>query len=336
MSSSLGRFSSFLALILLFAPPATAESAFVRGDVTANGGVEISDAVRIFGYLFLGSPTSLDCADAADTDDSGVVNITDGIAVLSYLFLGATPPAPPFPDCGSDVGEDTLDCARYDPCPDVDPRPFTRIRRTSPGTGELGIAVTRETFVEFDAPIDANSMISGAISAFQGRESLPGRAHLSKDGRRLTYFYADPLPPNARITVIVDGDLLIDQDGRGVDADGDAREGGTLAFSFETLSLTVVPSTAVFGRVFASELSDKPGQPSVNTPLAGVTITVDGREDELRTVTDEKGSFRLDPAPAGRFFVHIDGRTADTGGPPDTYYPFVGKSWTSVPGQAAT
>ncbi|MCI0635017.1 MAG: DUF6531 domain-containing protein, partial [Actinobacteria bacterium] len=38
-------------------------------------------------------------------------------------------------------------------------------------------------------------------------------------------------------------------------------------------------------------------------------------------------------APAGRFFVHVDGRTATNGVPPGTYYPFVGKAWESIPGR---
>ena len=32
-------------------------------------------------------------------------------------------------------------------------------------------------------------------------------------------------------------------------------------------------------------------------------------EQTLRAVTDTNGNFKLAPVPAGRFFVHIDGRT---------------------------
>ena len=88
-----------------------------------------------------------------------------------------------------------------------------------------------------------------------------------------------------------------------------------------------MPGTAVCGRVFASELDG-----TNNVPLEGVTITVDGAEATMRALTDDMGNFRLDPAPAGRFFVHVDGRTA-TGVPAGDYYPFVGKPWSSVPGE---
>lgn len=94
----------------------------------------------------------------------------------------------------------------------------------------------------------------------------------------------------------------------------------------------MIEGTSVCGRVFASELAQV-RDTSVNVPLAGVTITVDGMEETLRTTTDSKGNFCLSPAPAGRFFVHIDGRTATNGVPSGSYYPFVGKAWESTIGQ---
>ncbi len=76
---------------------------FRRGDVDQNGGFELTDAVQVLNYLFLGVPTMVSrCLDAADADDSGEVQLTDAIVVLGYLFLGNPPPRPPFPDCGED------------------------------------------------------------------------------------------------------------------------------------------------------------------------------------------------------------------------------------------
>ena len=94
-----------------------------------------------------------------------------------------------------------------------------------------------------------------------------------------------------------------------------------------------VGTTAVTGQVFASD-PEPAGDGFVNRPLEGVTITVDGQEETLRTVTDGEGRFTLQPAPAGTFFVHIDGRTAMGSDWPDgSYYPTVGKSWTAVAGR---
>ncbi|MFM7103284.1 MAG: hypothetical protein ACKO3N_19205, partial [Verrucomicrobiota bacterium] len=49
--------------------------------------------------------------------------------------------------------------------------------------------------------------------------------------------------------------------------------------------------------------------------------------------TDAEGRFKLEPAPVGRFFVHIDGRTAvGSQWPNGAYYPFVGKAWEAAAG----
>jgi hypothetical protein len=82
---------------------------YVRGDATRDGRVDISDAIRILGALFLGS--ALPCLDAADTNDDGQLNITDAIYLLGFLFLGGPEPPPPFPGEGEDPTPDALDCA---------------------------------------------------------------------------------------------------------------------------------------------------------------------------------------------------------------------------------
>ncbi|MEZ4731122.1 MAG: Ig-like domain-containing protein [Caldilineaceae bacterium] len=149
----------------------------------------------------------------------------------------------------------------------------------------------------------------------------------------MTLFYTNPLPGSARLRLTIDGNKLKDAQGVNVDVDGDGAAGGTQLIEFDTLSLTVVPGTAVCGRVFASQLDVTASGVAVNTPLQGATITVDGMADTLHAVTDANGNFCLDPAPAGRFFVHVDGRTATNGVPAGAYYPYVGKAWVSTPGQ---
>ena len=69
-------------------------------------------------------------------------------------------------------------------------------------------------------------------------------------------------------------------------------------------------------------------------PLEEIEVTAEraGGGDWLAT-TDASGRFCLDPAPAGRFFVHIDGRTATNPVDPGAYYPYVGKAWESQIGQ---
>ncbi len=106
--------------------------------------------------------------------------------------------------------------------------------------------------------------------------------------------------------------------------------------SFDTLGIAAVGSTAVIGKVYASELVADPRDSSktLNVPLEGATVTVDGAEETLRAVTDVNGFFKLQPAPVGRFFVHVDGRTAKgSQWPAGNYYPFVGKAWEAVAGR---
>jgi hypothetical protein len=83
---------------------------FVRGDSNDDGRVDISDAIHVLGFLFLGSRAP-PCLDAADTDDSGILDLTDGVAINLFLFLGAAAPPPPGTVlCGPDPSADALRC----------------------------------------------------------------------------------------------------------------------------------------------------------------------------------------------------------------------------------
>ncbi|MBI4605030.1 MAG: PKD domain-containing protein [Planctomycetes bacterium] len=94
------------------------EKTFHRGDADDNGKLELTDAIRILGYLVLGLAEP-PCLDAADSDDNGKLELTDAIRVLGYLFLGNEAPAPPGPPpspCGADPGDAHLGCASYANC----------------------------------------------------------------------------------------------------------------------------------------------------------------------------------------------------------------------------
>ena len=70
------------------------------GDANLDGRVDLSDPVRVLGYLFLGTPTELPCGESGgvepdpadlrllDVDDSGSLDLTDPVRLLNYLFLG--------------------------------------------------------------------------------------------------------------------------------------------------------------------------------------------------------------------------------------------------------
>ncbi|MEM7165067.1 MAG: dockerin type I repeat-containing protein [Planctomycetota bacterium] len=81
-------------------PAACTTPPFVRGDVTADGSVNLTDAIGILAYLFNSAPAPTPL-QRADSNGDGSYNLVDATYVLGYLFtLGPPPPFPfPTPDC---------------------------------------------------------------------------------------------------------------------------------------------------------------------------------------------------------------------------------------------
>lgn len=81
---------------------------FVRGDVSMNGSLDISDAVIALLHLFGGM--EIPCLESADFDDSDSVDLSDPILLLGFLFTSGNPPAYPWPLPGDDLSPDDLNC----------------------------------------------------------------------------------------------------------------------------------------------------------------------------------------------------------------------------------
>jgi hypothetical protein len=65
---------------------------FRRGDLNADGALDISDAIAGLSQLFLGAEENpIDCLRAADVNVDGTVDISDPIQLLNSLFLGGDP-----------------------------------------------------------------------------------------------------------------------------------------------------------------------------------------------------------------------------------------------------
>ena len=106
---------------------------FRRGNVDNNATADMTDAIRILGFLFLGSATP-SCLDAADTNDSGKVDLSDAAYLLAFLFGGGKAPPEPFRDCGVDSTQDASTAARARPvvaCPPTHPSCSRDSRLTS-------------------------------------------------------------------------------------------------------------------------------------------------------------------------------------------------------------
>ncbi len=76
------------------------ESRFRRGDVNADGRLNVTDPITILGRLFRGV-ASVPCEAAMDVDGEGGVQLTDAVVLLNYLFSRDPPviPAPGPRDC---------------------------------------------------------------------------------------------------------------------------------------------------------------------------------------------------------------------------------------------
>lgn len=75
---------------------------YKRGDANANGVVDITDAIVILRFLFVGD-VLIPCLAATDADDHDDMNIGDAVFLLTFLFLGGPEPPSPGPrECGPD------------------------------------------------------------------------------------------------------------------------------------------------------------------------------------------------------------------------------------------
>ena len=106
----------FLAFVAFCAPlhagiPGTN---FIRGDANGDNLVNLADGITILNYLF--GEELVSCVNSADVTDDAQIDITDAIYLFSYQFLGGGSPPAPFPDCGPDQTDDPFECLQSS-CP---------------------------------------------------------------------------------------------------------------------------------------------------------------------------------------------------------------------------
>lgn len=89
-------------------PPPPQEAEFIRGDVTEDNVVTVSDMVGIQ-LILAGEEPLPDCEDRADANDDGVIDDLDPVAVGNAVFK-QQPLPPPYLDPGVDPTADDLSC----------------------------------------------------------------------------------------------------------------------------------------------------------------------------------------------------------------------------------
>jgi uncharacterized protein (TIGR02145 family) len=81
----------FIILIGLAATIAYGEN--VCGDANSDANVNVSDAVFIINYVFLGSAAP-DPLCSGDANNDGAVNVSDAVFIINYVFVGGDAPEP--------------------------------------------------------------------------------------------------------------------------------------------------------------------------------------------------------------------------------------------------
>lgn len=96
----------------------SASQQFERGDVSADGAVNLGDVVVILNALFVpGNPQPV-CSQAADVNDDGSFSLPDAVVLLNHLFVPNSIPIPsPFGACGNASAGNPLPCDQFDACP---------------------------------------------------------------------------------------------------------------------------------------------------------------------------------------------------------------------------
>ncbi|HUE95361.1 MAG TPA: hypothetical protein VMN39_01815, partial [Longimicrobiaceae bacterium] len=268
---------------------------FVRGDATADGQVDITDAIFSLGCLFLGSECP-GCPEAADANGDGAFDISDAIRTLAWLFQGgpALPaPSPSRPnydpaDCGTSPAASQLGCARFPPCIDAGGRdttppdltletPLDTVVAASPlsirgramdDRGLPGVAVG-STVVE----VAANGAFEAGIDLLEGPNLIPVVAADGSGNRSSAIVSAilDSTPP----------DLTLDEPAAGIVNSRTVRVSGSAADLLTDVSVTVdgLPA-ALAGCAFSAEVTLPDGPASI------VVIATDGAGNQTAVRRD--------------------------------------------------
>ena len=99
--------------IVTIADPTPALTEVMRGDVNLDTSCNLTDAINLLDYLYVGNFDTT-CPDACDVDDSGSVNLADAVNLLSGLFGGGFMLED---TCKADTTADTLAECIGSPCP---------------------------------------------------------------------------------------------------------------------------------------------------------------------------------------------------------------------------
>jgi len=260
--------------------------------------------------------------DNADSDFDG---LSDGEEYLTHLT------DPLNRDTDGDGFNDGNEIAAESNPFNVESTPIqniTVITNVSPQNGETMVSINRETIVQFNRPIDPVTLTDDAFYLIANGQRINGRTVVSSSRGVVTFYYDAPLTGSTAVRIIINGEQLLDENGRKIDANGDNYPGGVGTFDFITVPLTRIPGTSVSGFIYDANRVDEQGN---NIPISGAVLRVEGIT-ELQAVTDATGFFILEDLPAPEFYVSIDATGSPA--PAGAQYGSIRKAFHSIAGHA--
>ncbi len=71
--------------------PVDVTAGYICGDANADGGVNVSDAVHVINYVFIGG-TPPNPMESGDCNCDGSCNVSDAVMIINYVFIGGNEP----------------------------------------------------------------------------------------------------------------------------------------------------------------------------------------------------------------------------------------------------
>ncbi|MBD3218057.1 MAG: hypothetical protein GF310_07250 [candidate division Zixibacteria bacterium] len=91
-------------------PPPAPECVGICGDANDDQAVNVSDAVWIINFVFIGGDPPQPVLACGDANDDAAVNVSDAVWVINYVFIGGAAPGTCSPGSW-----DTIDCCSFAP-----------------------------------------------------------------------------------------------------------------------------------------------------------------------------------------------------------------------------
>lgn len=75
----------FMMAVLMIVSANTLADDLIAGDANGDGGINVSDAVYLINFIFVGGDPPVD-VHAADVNDDCTVNVSDAVCIINYVF----------------------------------------------------------------------------------------------------------------------------------------------------------------------------------------------------------------------------------------------------------